>query len=511
VTASKPSHDDGHQLLLVPRSFAPRASRPIERPRLVGVAPRRAFPNTLERRSCRTRDLPMDLTLAGARLNCCAIHKLHRPSPREDSPLENYYLLFQKEERNTLVCLKRGQGVRVADCPENGPVRWPRCASRAAAMAEGSVNAVPNALDTPATAYLLLPNIFHGDRGLKPRTTWGWALVPTRTKMAANSDERRKRWKQRKRRKYTAAKRMEILNAVEEAGVVEAERRHGVPQTTVSNWLHRDATKVMQEQAGQQAADGAGGARVTRKAREATMMVSEETAGAKATTIPTVAASASNVVAAKVAAPKVAAVTTEPLATKATKPTTVLPTPGTVLPNSLIKRVARSYTPSEKAVALEEAAKHGVKAASDKLGMSRFSIYAWDRKVVKAAAGKGPSPTSGPAPQEIEEQRDREILGEWRKHPGLGPSQIRNQLRLPVDEMAAMTRVRGRRPDSVSPPSYDPALRWCGVHDPRAGVQRAVRRRTTDRDPHERRVSRSLRRGERRGLLPLRHVAEGRR
>jgi len=293
--------------------------------------------------------------------------------------------------------------------------------------------------------------------------------------MAANADERRKRWK---RRKYTAAKRMEILNAAAEAGVVEAARRHGVPQTTVSNWLHRDATKVVQEQAVQQAADGAGGSKVTRKAREAMRMASEETAGAKAgakaTTAPKVAASASNVVAApkvavaKVAVPKVAVakaakvavVTTEPIATKATKPTTVLPKPGTVLPNSLIKRVARSYTPSEKAVALEEAAKHGVKAASDKLGMSRFSLYAWDRKVVKAAAGKGPSPTSGPEPKAIEEQRDREILGEWRQHPGLGPSQIRNQLRRRGVKVAVTTARRvmedaGYRPPKVKREPHD--------------------------------------------------------
>ena len=286
--------------------------------------------------------------------------------------------------------------------------------------------------------------------------------------MAANSDER---WK---RRKYTAAKRMEILNAAAEAGVVEAARRHGVPQTTVSNWLHRDATKVVQEQAVQQAADGAGGSKVTWKAREATMMASETTAGAKATTALKVAASASNVVAApkvavaKVAVPKVAVakaakvavVTTEPIATKATKPTTVLPKPGTVLPNSLIKRVARSYTPSEKAVALEEAAKHGVKAASEKLGMSRFSLYAWDRKVVKAAAGKGPSPTSGPEPKAIEEQRDREILGEWRQHPGLGPSQIRNQLRRRGVKVSVMTARRvmedaGYRPPKVKREPHD--------------------------------------------------------
>ena len=41
----------------------------------------------------------------------------------------------------------------------------------------------------------------------------------------------------------------------------------------------------------------------------------------------------------------------------------------------------------------------------------------------------GPAPTRGPAPQELEARRDKEILAEWRRHPGLGPSQIRNQLR----------------------------------------------------------------------------------
>jgi transposase InsO family protein len=286
--------------------------------------------------------------------------------------------------------------------------------------------------------------------------------------MAANTDERRKRWKRRKRQKYTAAKRMEILNAVAEAGVVEAARRHGVPQTTVSNWLHRDATKLVQEQAAPQAADGAGGSKVTRKARAATMMASKETAGVKATTAPKVAASALKVVAAKVAAPKgevakaakVAAVTSEPIATKATKPTTVLPKPGTVLPNSLIKRVARSYTPSQKAEALEHAATHGVSAASDKLGISRFSIYDWQRKVAKAAAGEGPSPTSGPEPKAIEEQRDREILGEWRQHPGLGPSQIRNQLRRRGVKVSVTTARRvmedaGYRPPKVKREPHD--------------------------------------------------------
>jgi len=182
--------------------------------------------------------------------------------------------------------------------------------------------------------------------------------------------------------------------------------------------------------------------------------------GLRAPPAPTMAAAPPKMVAAspstanEVAAPKVAA----PKA--AAKPTTVLPKPGTTLPNSLLKRVARSYTPSQKAEALEHAATHGVSAASDKLGISRFSIYDWQRKVAKAAAGEGPSPTSGPEPKAIEEQRDREILGEWRQHPGLGPSQIRNQLRRRGVKVAVTTVRRvmedaGYRPPKVKREPHD--------------------------------------------------------
>src|SRR5690606_28904146 len=93
------------------------------------------------------------------------------------------------------------------------------------------------------------------------------------------------------------------------------------------------------------------------------------------------------------------------------------------------RRVVKRYTPSQKAEVLEYAGVHGVTAAAGEFQVSRFSIYAWQKKLEKAAKGQGPSPTSGPAPSEVEAQRDQEILEEWRRHPGLGPSQIRNQLR----------------------------------------------------------------------------------
>lgn len=93
------------------------------------------------------------------------------------------------------------------------------------------------------------------------------------------------------------------------------------------------------------------------------------------------------------------------------------------------KRVMHLYTPSEKAKALELASQVGVTAASEKLGISRFSIYDWQRKVQRAAQGKGDSPTSGSDPADVNAKRDTEILNTWREHPGLGPSQIKNQLR----------------------------------------------------------------------------------
>ena len=67
-------------------------------------------------------------------------------------------------------------------------------------------------------------------------------------------------------------------------------------------------------------------------------------------------------------------------------------------------------------------------AASKEFGVSRFSIYDWQRKVEKAARGQGPLLTSGPAPSELEARRDEEMLDEWRSHSGLGPSQVRDQL-----------------------------------------------------------------------------------
>jgi transposase InsO family protein len=124
------------------------------------------------------------------------------------------------------------------------------------------------------------------------------------------------------------------------------------------------------------------------------------------------------------------------------------------------KRAARRYTPSEKAVILEDAAKLGVSAAARKHGVTRFSIYGWQRKLRLAAEGEGEPPTSGPDPAEVEVQRDQEILRQWHQHPGLGPSQVRNQLRrqgvkVSVHTVRRVMEEAGYRPPKVRSRPHD--------------------------------------------------------
>ncbi len=128
--------------------------------------------------------------------------------------------------------------------------------------------------------------------------------------------------------------------------------------------------------------------------------------------------------------------------------------------SGLKRRPAKSYTPSQRALILEDAAKDGATAAAKKHGCSRFSIYDWSGKVERAAAGQGVAPTSGPAPSDMEALRDKEILDEWHRHPGLGPSQIRNQLRakcvkVSVSTVRRVMQDKGYRPPKVERRKHD--------------------------------------------------------
>ncbi len=124
-------------------------------------------------------------------------------------------------------------------------------------------------------------------------------------------------------------------------------------------------------------------------------------------------------------------------ATAAEAPRPVPPAPITAPPalssppprSTARPRVAKVYTPSQIAQALERVAAVGLRPAAAELGISRTTLREWDRKAAKAAKGEGPAPTSGPDPRDVEARRDKAILTEWHKQQGLGPSQVRNQLR----------------------------------------------------------------------------------
>lgn len=100
-----------------------------------------------------------------------------------------------------------------------------------------------------------------------------------------------------------------------------------------------------------------------------------------------------------------------------------------VAPAPKEKRVAKFYSPSLKAQILEYVAQHGITEAAEKFGVSRFAIYDWQRKVKLHAEGKAKnSPVTG-SDENPDQLRDHRILAEWKSSTGLGPSQVRNQLR----------------------------------------------------------------------------------
>lgn len=209
-----------------------------------------------------------------------------------------------------------------------------------------------------------------------------------------------------KRRRYTADEKRRVVEDAERLGVCAAAKEHGINQSNVSRWFARAR------------GEGDGPAAVARS--EATEARGEPTKGTGETP------RGSDGVADEVSA---------------SRPT-----------RAPVRRVAKKYTPTQIAEALEYAAAHGVTAAAKKLGMSRFAIHDWRAKVQRAASGEGPSPTSGPAPGDIEAQRDGEILAEWKRHPGLGPSQVRNQLRRKGVKVSTRTVRRVMEDDGYRPP-----------------------------------------------------------
>lgn len=208
---------------------------------------------------------------------------------------------------------------------------------------------------------------------------------------------RKRESKERGRREYSAAEREAAVADVPGLGLSEAARKHRVPVSTLFQWAKQADTRASRSCSAQAAA---------KDAKKGGQRSEEGSA-----------------------------------------------------PRSKQKAAIR-YTPSQREQILETAVREGTSAASRKHSCSRSAIYDWQKKVERAAAGQGRSPTSGPAPAEVEAQRDKEILDEWHRHPGLGPSQIRNQLRAKCVKVSVHTVRRvmedaGYRPPKVQRQAHD--------------------------------------------------------
>jgi transposase-like protein len=128
---------------------------------------------------------------------------------------------------------------------------------------------------------------------------------------------------ERKRRRHSEQERALLLRDADQLGVAEAARLHGLPQSTLSNWRHRGArqsTSVMTERVRPATTSAAS---PTRRARPHRAVGDATRGSGDRSRVPSEGTAAAN--------------------TKATG-----------------GGVARSYTPSEKARALEHAAEHGV-------------------------------------------------------------------------------------------------------------------------------------------------------
>lgn len=185
--------------------------------------------------------------------------------------------------------------------------------------------------------------------------------------------------KQRVQRSYTPEQRRQALERAEAVGCKAAGEELGIPSSTISYWRGLERRRAVSRQ--EAAAEPKAG-----QESEASRQSQSEAAPAPA-----------------------------PQAEKRKK--------------SGGRRVARIYTPSERARALELAEEKGVTEAARELGISRFSIYDWQRKAKLHAEGEAEdSPVVG-SDEDPRAERDRRILEVWRANPGLGPSQVRNQLR----------------------------------------------------------------------------------
>lgn len=228
-------------------------------------------------------------------------------------------------------------------------------------------------------------------------------------------------------RGYSEEKRRDVLADIPELGIRGAARKHGVSKTSAGTWWHQaQATSVTEK-----------------RQAEAPPKKDCEVTSKKASTSRGSGSSKSKL-------------------KKETSTSTSMLVPASPgkQEEKTVARIAKVYTPSQRAAALERVAEVGQAQASRELGISRFALWQWKQKTEAAARGEADSVTAGSSLVTIEEQRDAEILGEWRQHPGLGPSQVRNQLRrkgvkVCVNTVRRVMESAGYRPPKVERKKHD--------------------------------------------------------
>ena len=244
-----------------------------------------------------------------------------------------------------------------------------------------------------------------GGAGRGPATLAAAEAVPAVQEMEGPSAGGEPGGVARKRRAFSNAERAAAVEAVRREGQAAVARRLGIPKQTLWWWVHRlDFAALVEDKAKEEPA-------ATRPAATSTE----------------------------------AAPVNEPAPTATARPTR----------STARARVARSYSPTQVAQALDRVAEVGLRPTSKELGISRNALRDWERKVEKAAKGEGVAPTSGPDPKSIEERRDASILAEWRKQQGLGPSQIRNQLRRAGVKVSVHTVRRVMEDAGYRPPKVE--------------------------------------------------------
>jgi len=97
-----------------------------------------------------------------------------------------------------------------------------------------------------------------------------------------------------------------------------------------------------------------------------------------------------------------------------------------VQPKSTSYLKGKRYSAQMRRQIILDAEIDGVKAASEKHGVSQATIYVWRRKPIPDSNEDSSTISSAASSQE---ERDSAILSMWKRHPGYGPSQIKNMLR----------------------------------------------------------------------------------